>query len=91
MEVIRDRLKKDSQWREITQLDVDDVIILLEFTLTTTYFRFRGVIYRQAFGTAMGSPVSPLVADLYMEYLEETAIAAAPLNCKPKAMETLCG
>ena len=32
----------------------------------------------------MGSPVSPLVADLYMEYLEETAIAAAPLNCKPR-------
>ena len=63
---------------------VDDVITLLEFTLMTTYFRFRGIIYRQAFGTAMGSPVSPLVADLYMEYLEETAIAAAPLNCKPR-------
>ena len=56
LEVIGDRLEKDSQWMEITQLNVDDIIILLEFTLATTYFRFRGVVYRQAFGTAMWEP-----------------------------------
>ena len=56
----------------------------MEFVLTTTYFIFRGQIYRQSFGTAMGSLVSPMVADIYMEFLEQTAIATVPLEYKPR-------
>ncbi|XP_072051932.1 uncharacterized protein [Amphiura filiformis] len=44
----------------------------------------RGKIFRQLFGAAMGSPVSPLAANIFMEHLEQSAIATAPLNCKPK-------
>ena len=29
-------------------------------------------------GAAMGSPVSPIVANLYMEYLEQKALSTAP-------------
>jgi len=36
------------------------------------------------FGAAMGSPVSPLLANLFMEWLEKQAIATAPVECKPK-------
>jgi len=57
---------------------------LLKFIVTTTYFSFRGVIYQQKFGAAMGSPVSPLLANLFMEWLEKQAIATAPVECKPK-------
>ncbi|XP_072025297.1 uncharacterized protein [Amphiura filiformis] len=32
----------------------------------------------------MGSPVSPVVANLYLEFLEQQAIATAPLDCKPR-------
>ena len=32
----------------------------------------------------MGSPVSPIVADVYMEFLEQTAIATVPLEYKPR-------
>ncbi|XP_072025169.1 uncharacterized protein [Amphiura filiformis] len=32
----------------------------------------------------MGSPVSPIVANLYMEWLEKEAIATAPVNCQPR-------
>ena len=32
----------------------------------------------------MGSPVSPIVANLFMEHFEKLAIATAPLDCKPK-------
>ena len=34
-------------------LEKFDILELLEFVLTTTYFAFRGEIYRQKFGTAM--------------------------------------
>jgi len=52
--------------------------------VTTTYFTFQGVIYLQRFGTAMGSPVSPIIANLFMEWLEQQAIATAPVNCRPR-------
>ena len=48
------------------------------------YFSFRGSIYRQIFGAAMGSPVSPIVANLFMEWLEQEAIATAPMDCMPQ-------
>jgi len=32
----------------------------------------------------MGSPVSPIVADIFMEFLEQSAIASVPVECKPK-------
>ena len=62
---------------------MDDVISLLEFMLTTTYFKFRGDVFQQKFGAAMGSPVSPIVANLFLEDLEERAIDTAPPECKP--------
>jgi len=47
LEVIKDRLHKHKAWREVTQLEIDDIIELLEFILTTTYFCFRGQSYCQ--------------------------------------------
>ena len=32
----------------------------------------------------MGSPVSPIVANRYMKWLEKEAIATAPVNCQPR-------
>jgi len=32
----------------------------------------------------MGSPVSRIVADIYMEFLEQAAIATVPLEYKPR-------
>ncbi|KAI8505986.1 hypothetical protein Bbelb_163390 [Branchiostoma belcheri] len=45
---------------------------------------FQGDIYQQKFGTAMGSPVSPVLANLFMEWLEQEAIATAPITCRHK-------
>jgi len=56
---------------------------LLEFILTTTYFCFNGQIYRQKFGTAMGSRVSPPVANMFMEHLERKLLDTAPEDLKP--------
>jgi len=32
----------------------------------------------------MGSPVSPIIANLFMEWLEQRATATAPVNCRPR-------
>ena len=50
---------------------VSDIILPLEFCLKNTYFSFQDQFYEQVEGAAMGSPVSPIVANLYMEYLEQ--------------------
>ena len=46
------------------------------FSLHTTYFSFQGQFYEQV-GVAMGSPVSPIMANLYMEHFERTALRTA--------------
>ena len=51
---------------------------LLEFCLNSTYFTFQGKFYEQIDGTAMGLPISPIVANLFMEDLEIKALATSP-------------
>ena len=41
---------------------------------------FEGTYYQQVFATAMGSPVSAVIANLVMEDVEQRALASAPVN-----------
>ena len=70
LNIIKDRLIKDGDLKNRTRLEVDDIMQLLKFALTTTYFSFsmfRGNLYKQNFGAAMGSAVSPIAANIFME------------------------
>ena len=78
LNIIKDLLDKDNTLKERTVMEVRDIILLLEFCLKNTYFSFQGQFYEQVEGAAMGSPVSPIVANLYMEYLEQKALSTAP-------------
>ena len=42
------------------------------------YFSFQGQFYEKVEDVAMGSPVSPTVANLYMEYFEQKDLSTAP-------------
>ena len=84
LRVIRERLEGDTKLHTRMRLTVEDIMDSLNFIVTTTYFSFRGVIYQQKFGAAMGSQVSPLLANFFMEWLEKQAIATAPVEYKPK-------
>ena len=42
------------------------------------YFSFQDQFYEQVEGVAMGSPVSPIIANLYMENLEKKALSTSP-------------
>ena len=129
LKIVEDKLKADHKLKDRTKLSAADIMELLSFITTTTYFSFRGTIYQQNFGTAMGflvywgltpqqqpgsyqggddddeisflveettdlrqvtdetamgSPVSPVLANIFMEWLEQEAIVTAPQECKPK-------
>ena len=51
---------------------------LLTFCSTSTYVMGLGQIYQQKEGFAMGSPVSPLASNIYMEWFKTHALATAP-------------
>ena len=84
LKVIEKKLLQDTTLHTRTKLTVCDIISLLEFVLNTTYFTFEGKIFQQKFGAAMGSPVSPIVANLYMEWLEVEALSTSPEEIKPR-------
>ena len=54
------------------------IIRLLEFCLRSTHFVFQGQHYEQVEGAAMGSPLSPIIANIYMEDFETRALETAP-------------
>ena len=78
LSVNKDLLEKDPTLKNRTVLPVEDIIMLLNFCLKNTCFSFQDQIYEQVEGAAMGSPVRPIVANLYMEYFEQKALSTAP-------------
>ena len=56
-------------------LPTEDIMDLLNICLTSTYFQYNGKHYKQLHGTAMGSPVSVVVAEIVMQHVEERALA----------------
>ena len=76
IKVAAKRLRQDVTLLQRTSLPVDDIIDLLSFCLNTTNFVFEGCYYQQVFGTAMGSPVSAVIANLVMEDVEQRALYA---------------
>jgi hypothetical protein len=53
---------------------------LAEVCLKSTFFSFQGEFFEQTSGVAMGSPLSPIVANLYMEKFEKIALETYPLK-----------
>ena len=83
LEVVRARLRNDNGLEGRTPFTADELADLLEICLTSTYFVFQEKYYRLADGVAMGSPVSSVVANMFMEHFEERAISTAGLM-KPR-------
>ncbi|MCP3682023.1 MAG: hypothetical protein GY861_04965, partial [bacterium] len=56
--------------KEITSLSTLAIIRLLKIVLYQCYFSWDSVLYRQKSSLPMGSQLSPIIANLYMEDLE---------------------
>ena len=78
--VVREKLTADPSLEERTCIPVDNLMEMLTFCVETTYFGMGSDIYRQEEGLAMGSPLSPVLANVYMEYFEEMALGSTPLK-----------
>ena len=77
LNIIKDLLEKDDKLNDRTVLSVQNIIELLGFCLHNTYFSFQNKFYEQVEGAPMGSPVSPIVANLYMKCFERKALRSA--------------
>ena len=74
LDVISELLLQDETLPERTTILAPDLCRLIELCLKSTYFRFGDTFYEQVEGAAMGSPLSPIVANLYMETFEKRAL-----------------
>ena len=50
---------------------------LVGLCLRSTFFSFQGEIYEQTYGVSMGSPLSPIIAKIFMKSFEQKALSTA--------------
>ena len=56
---------------------------MLELSVMDTHFIFNNAVFKQIDGMAMGSPLGPTFANIFMCHLEELFLDQCPLNFKP--------
>ncbi|KFD59305.1 hypothetical protein M514_28515, partial [Trichuris suis] len=72
--ILQSLLDSDTSLGERTKLSPFQIVKLVSFCMREgNYFRFQGNFFRQNDGAPMGSPLSPVLAELFVEHLEETA------------------
>ena len=75
LQVISELLRQDKTLMNRTTIPAPELCHLIDLCLKSTYFRFGDSFYEQ--GAGMGSPLSPVVANLYMEAFEKQALEAS--------------
>ena len=78
LQVINSKISTCTNFTNVCNIPTEKFIKLLESTLTNCIFCFNMKFYKQLQGAAMGSPVSPVIANIYMEYFESLAIPSSP-------------
>ena len=78
VDVINNLLHSDQTYHIKTGLSISSFIDLLRFCLGSTYFVYRDNYYEMRSGSPMGSPLSPAVCILYLDYLEKKIINKSP-------------
>ena len=71
--IIKELFENDETLPDWTPLSPKNVLDLLELLLHTTFFIFNGTYFQQT-GVAMGGPPSSIVAEIFMQATETTAL-----------------
>ena len=78
IQIVKQRLQQDNTLPQRASMPIPQITSLLEFCLTNTYFLFQGKYYEQVQEAAMGSPICPLIANIFMEEFEVKALSFTP-------------
>ena len=78
--VVRDKLAAEPLLEERTCIPIDNLMKMLTFCVETTYFGMGSDKYQHEEWLAMGSPLSPVLANIYMEYFEEMVLGSKSLK-----------
>ena len=60
------------------------IMEIVNFVLSNNFFSFEGKSYHQIYGTAMGTPMAPTVANLFMGWLEKKLLDNSPVTIEMK-------
>jgi len=75
IELARDAVKK--RWDMFSsecKIPKDEFLGAISLVLDSSFFTFDNVFYKQTYGTPMGSPLSPIIADIVMQDLENNVL-----------------
>lgn len=61
----------------LSPLFPESTVKMFEFVLRSTYFSYKGLFFE---GIAMGSLLSPVIANFFMEFFEQSAMEQASLK-----------
>jgi len=57
-----------------TDIPMSEFLTATRLVLDSTFFSFNHIIYKQIFGTPMGSPLSPIISDIVLQDIETEAL-----------------
>ena len=78
LNVVKRKLSENDVWGSYTNLQDKQVVELLEFVLSNSYFKFEDTYFHQISGSAMGSPVSAAIAEIVMQEIGTIALDSSP-------------
>ena len=72
--IVANRVGDDFTLGERTSLAVPELMEALNICLQSSFFVYNDFIYKQIFGCPMGTPLSPIIANMVMKEIEQTAL-----------------
>ena len=82
LQVINSKISTCTNFTTVCRIPTEKFIKLLEFNIANCIICFNKKFYKQLQDAAMGSPVSLVISNIYMEYFESLAIPSSPTLIK---------
>jgi len=64
----------------VTSMPMEEFIKAIQMIVNSTFFTFNNKIYKQVFGTPMGSPLSSVLANIVLQNIEEADLDRLPAS-----------